>query len=144
MTATSSCCSASRLQPDVLAGAGQCVLHSGVARRRLRVATQQRLERGERFVVLLERLTSPCGEETELLTQELHQQRLFCREVAIDRADTDAGLSGDVVDLRVRPVLGENATRAFEDPLAIATGVGAQRALAMDQGVGHDIFTSPA
>ena len=132
------------LQPDVLAGGGQCVLHSGVARCRLRVATEQRLERGERLVVLLECLTSACGEETELLTQEFHQQRLFCREVAVDRAHTDAGLSGDVVDLRVRSVFSENATRAFKDPLAIATGVGAQRALALDQDVGHDIFTSPA
>ena len=131
-----------RLHPDLLAGARERVLDRGVARRRLRIATQQILEHGERLAVGLERLARPRGEQPELLAQELDQQRLFGREVAIDGADTDARLAGDVVDLCVGPVLGEHSSGALENPLAIAPRVGAERAVDInDHSVGHSIFT---
>jgi hypothetical protein len=130
------------LHPDVFAGASQRVLDGGVARCRLRVATQEVLDNGEGLAVLFERVARPRAKQPKLLAQELHQQRLFCREVAVDRTDADARLAGYVVDLCVRTVLGKHSPRALEDPLAVSACVRTQRALGIGQhSVGHSVFT---
>ena len=64
----------------------------------------------------------------EAVERERVEQRLLGREVAVDGADADARAAGDVVHLRVAAVLGEDRSRRLQDPLAIAPGVGAERA----------------
>jgi len=89
--------------------------------RELRLCCVVRPDRAQ--AILLERLASDLCEQPEFLAHELHHQRLFGREVAVDGADTDARSSRDVVDLRVGPALGENPPCAVEDPLVVAAGV---------------------
>ena len=55
---------------------------------------------------------------------QLADQRVLRREVAVDGADADAGPARDVVHLRVLAVLRERLARGVEDPLA---GCGARR-----------------
>ena len=142
VTATSSSCSASaciQICSPALASAYWTAASLAAV---CRVTTQESLDHGERLAVLLERLACSVGEQPELLADELDQQCLFGGEVAVDGADTDAGVPGDIVDLRVRAGLREHDPRALEDPLAIAAGVGAQRAISFDQRrSGHSIFT---
>ena len=76
----------------------------------------------------------------ELLAHELGQQRLFGREVPVDGAHADARAARHVVDLRIGAALGEHRAGALEDPLAIAAGVGAQRALVSSGVAGHGLF----
>jgi hypothetical protein len=51
------------------------------------------------------------------------------REVAIQRADADAGPAGDVVERRLRAPLRERLVGRFEQPGAVALGVGPEGAV---------------
>ena len=68
-------------------------------------------------------------------------QRLFGREVPVDRADPDARVTRNIVDLRIGAALREHRPCALEDPLAIAAGISALRAPGLTQGLGHGLFT---
>ena len=79
--------------------------------------------------------SSPCsasaasivvGDALEVPIGEGDDERLLRREVAIQRADADAGAARDVLDLGVEPALGECRGRGRDDLLAIAAGVGPQ------------------
>ena len=74
----------------------------------------------------------------ELLEADAHhlgQQRLLGREVAVDGADPDAGVRGDLVHLRLRALACEQLAARGHDPLAVASGVGSECALIG----GHDL-----
>ena len=51
-------------------------------------------------------------------------ERLFRREVAIERPGPDTGSLGDDVDRHVDPVDGEHLLRGREQSLAVLDGVG--------------------
>ena len=57
--------------------------------------------------------------------------------VAVDGADADAGPASDIVDLSVGARFGEHLARAVQDPLAVAAGVGAQRAFFGAENLAH-------
>src|SRR5690348_8669525 len=117
--------------------ARQRVLDPGVPGGRLRDTAQQPLDQRERFSAGLARLARPFGEEAERLTDQLREQRLLGREVPVDGAHADARVARDIVDLRIGAALRERRSRALEDPLAVAAGIGAQRALYVADSAGH-------
>ena len=120
--------------------ARQRVLNPGVPGGRLRDTAQQPLDQRERFSADLERLERPHGEQAERLTDQLREQRLLRREVPVDGAHADARVARDIVDLHGVAALRERRSRAREDPLAIAAGIGAQRALCLADSVGHGLL----
>ena len=142
MTAISSSCSAWRFRPRLPGTARQRVLNPGVPGGRLRDTAQQPLDQRERFSAGLERPARPPGEQAERLTDQLRQQRLLGREVPVDGAHADARVARDIVDLRIGAALREHRSRALQDPLAIAAGIGAQRALCFADSAGHGPLSS--
>ena len=64
----------------------------------------------------------------EAVDRQRLDQRLLGGEVAVDRADADLGAAGDVVHLRLAPLLGEDDRGRGQDPLAVAPCVGSERA----------------
>ncbi len=80
-------------------------------------------------------------EQLEALAHELSHQRLLVGEVPVDGADADTGVTGDVVHLDVGLIAGEQLACRLDDALAVAAGVGAQRALGVDWRDGHSVFT---
>ena len=62
------------------------------------------------------------------LLEERVDQLLLVREAAVDGADADAGVVGDVVQRHAQPALGEQLSRGGQDALAVALGVLAQGA----------------
>ena len=69
------------------------------------------------------------GELLEALADHRGQQRLLRGKVAIDGADADAGVGGDLVHLHVRALAGEQLAARGHDPLAVAAGIGAKCSL---------------
>ena len=57
---------------------------------------------------LLERAAGHLGDGLEVLAHDRVEQQLLGGEVAVDRAHAHLGAAGDVVDLRVDPVVGED------------------------------------
>ena len=112
-------------QPPGLGRARERLLDADVAHAQLRVGPQQPRE-GLPRVLDLEGALGVVAEGPELRGDELAQQRLLVREVAVDGPHAHAGLAGDVVHLRLDAALGEHGSRRRDDPLAVAPGVGAQ------------------
>ena len=69
-------------------------------------------------------LVGQCGEAFEIVGDEGQDQRVACREVAIQRAAPDAGAAGDVVHRCAHPVLDEGLVGDLEQSLPVAAGVG--------------------
>ena len=70
-----------------------------------------------------------CVEVTGAFTG--HQQSDSAKSswsLAVHRAHPDARGGGDVVERRIEPAVGEDLGRGGQDPLAVALGVGSQRA----------------
>ena len=65
----------------------------------------------------------------DAVAHELAHQRVLVGEVAVDGPHPDAGVRRDVVDLRRLALLGDDRAGGADDLLAVAAGVGAQRAL---------------
>ncbi len=61
----------------------------------------------------------------ELALDHRHHQRVLGREVAIERADTQAGARGDVIHLGLDALLGERLGGSGEDARPVAGLVGA-------------------
>ena len=68
-------------------------------------------------------------EPLELPAHERRHQRGLGREVAVQRADAEAGGPGDIVHLRLRPAGAEHLAGGLEDALPVAARVGAQGSL---------------
>src|SRR5258707_12504556 len=98
------------------------------------------LESGGEPFALIEGLLRPPGEQAERLTDQRREQRLLGREVPVDGAHADARVARHIVDLRLGAALREHRSRALQDPLAIAAGIGAQRALCVADSAGHGLF----
>jgi len=62
--------------------------------------------------------------------------------VPVDGAHADARVARDIVDLHDVAALRERRSRALEDPLAIAAGIGAQRAPCFADSAGHGPLSS--
>ena len=73
--------------------------------------------------------TAISANSLEAVANHRRQQRLLRREVAVDGADADAGVGGDVVHLRLRAFAGEQLAAGGQDPLAVAARVGSQGSL---------------
>ena len=56
------------------------------------------------------------------------EQRLARREMPVERADADAGSSGDRLEAGVGPARAEDGGRRFEQQLAVAHRIGARTA----------------
>jgi hypothetical protein len=66
------------------------------------------------------------GELLEALAHQGRHQRLLGGEPPVQRADADPCVCGDVLHLRLGPVLGEKGAGRGEDPLEVALGIGSQ------------------
>ena len=67
------------------------------------------------------------GEFGELQPEQLADQHVLRGEVAVERADANAGAPRDVLHLGLLTVLGERLASGIEDALAVAERVGAHR-----------------
>src|SRR3954465_12239332 len=90
---------------------------SGPAAERENPSTPAGVERGGRAADLL-----------DLVDVERLEQRLAVGEVAVQRADPDAGAARDLLQRRRLAALGEGLARGGEHLLVVAPGVGALRA----------------
>ena len=77
--------------------------------------------------VVGDELVGECGEPFDVGGDECTDQRVPRREVAIERADADAGTTGDLVERGIDALLLECGVGDVEESLLIASGVGAQR-----------------
>ena len=120
--------------PLELVGAHHRQLKADVSLDRFGGAAHHGLEHVSRVYGVLGERRDRC----ELLEADAHhlgQQRLLGREVAVDGADPDAGVRGDLVHLRLGAVAREQLAARGHDALAVASGVGSECALSG----GHDL-----
>ena len=80
---------------------------------------------GGRF---LPHLPGKLGQLVDLAAIDRLEQGLARREVAVERADADAGPPGDGLQARVRAAGAENPGSRLEQPLAVADRIGARLA----------------
>src|SRR4051812_7899498 len=74
-------------------------------------------------VLALKRFASGVDGRLHLVAHEGPDEVLLGGEVAVQRADTNAGAASDVGHLHLAAVIGERLSRRGEDPLAIAASV---------------------
>src|SRR3954447_12133526 len=108
--------------------AGEQLLEASVARLQLRAVLEVEAE-GVPGVRDLERLLGDLAQRLNALREQRVDQRLLVREAPVDRADADARVTGDVVQLDAQPALGEQLAGGLEDANPVALGVLAQRFL---------------
>ena len=103
------------------------VLVSRVAGHHAGLLPQAALERRPGVALLLELAAHVLREFGQLQAEQLADERVLRREVAVERADAEAGASCDVIHLRLLTELRERLASGIEDALAVPERVGAHR-----------------
>jgi len=98
---------------------------AAVLRLQLGGAGEQEFESRE-GVVVLQRFLREAVEPFEDVAEDGVEERLFCREAAVERRRADAGGSGDLVHARLQALVGEEPAGGVEDPFAVGRSVAAQ------------------
>jgi len=89
------------------------------------------------------KLARRAAQSLDLVDVDRFEQRLTGRKVTVERADSDPGPPGDLLERSVRAGLGEDAARSLDQLLVVAAGVGPFGRLEVGEGVGRADGVTP-